>query len=109
MEIAIIVLSIAVLGAVILLVFVFNSNTMNTQAIASLNKEIDLLQEKRISEIKDSLSANQLVTEKLTEAAQMYHNAGQGVVSKIEEAIKVMEGNQYGILTKLNEIKQSIK
>ena len=79
MEVAIIVLSIAVLGAVILLVFVFNTNTMNTQAIKDLNKEIDQLHERRVDELKTSLRANEEAAKKLTEAASMYTEAGQGV------------------------------
>lgn len=104
MEIAVIVLSIAVLGAVVLLVFMHNSNVMSAQAIADLHKENDSLQEKRITEIRESLKANETVTKKLTEAAAMYNQTGRSVADKINEAIEVMNGNQYAIIRKLEEM-----
>ena len=107
MEIAIVILSITVLGAVILLVFVFNTNTMNTQAIQQMHKEIDTLQEKRIVDFKELLESNRVVTDKLTDAAKMYNDAGKNVADKIQEAIDVMNGNQAGILMKLDRMERS--
>jgi hypothetical protein len=106
MEVAIIVLSIAVLGAVVLLVFMHNQNVMNTQAIAELNKEIDDLQEKRIEEIKSHSKANETSLLKLTEAAKMHSDSSRNIAEKISEAIEIMEGNQFQIIRKLDEIKR---
>lgn len=97
-------LSIATLVLSILLIFLTVKNVMSAQAISELHKEVDDLQEKRIAEIKDSLKANEVVTHKLTEAANMYNERGKGVADKIQEAIEVMNGNQYAIMQKLEEI-----
>lgn len=104
MEIAIVVLSIAVLGAVILLVFMHNSNVMSAQAIEQLHKEVDQLQEKRIEEIKEHAKANELALQRMTEAAQLHSQSSQSVAMKIEEAIEVMNGNQYAIMMKLDKL-----
>jgi len=79
MEIAIVVLSIAVLGAVMLLVFMYNSTVMSAQAIERLNKEVDQLQEKRIEEIKEHSNANELALQRMTEAAQLHSESSQSV------------------------------
>lgn len=104
MEISIVVLSIAVLGAVILLVFMHNSNVMSAQAIEKLHKEIDQLQEKRIEEIKEHAKANETSLGKLAEAANMHSESSQAITAKIQEAIEIMEGNQYAIMVELGKI-----